>query len=263
MGICGSAFACDLSCVMPKAAAEFIPKEVEVSTEPLLGTGVTEIVFTDATSRQCSFGTCRDAGIDFNVPFPPMLGEAGRSFDVIIAHDAGAGSDSAAELSRAVELGYLSLVAGGPDPNGKFAPSSVRVFRSAVAGVPTIIYFLGLTERKTIEISQARSALRADAARLRNKVVDELIPVLLSELRFAQARLAGANPSREPTTPHPPVKVIRHTHPTPPDEPDESVAATLVGSLSNVIAESFHHEGSLEAQLSTAALAGLAKALDH
>lgn len=190
MAICGSAFACDVACALPESVSSVVSTRVTVTSDPLLGGGVTDVVFG---ADKKTFGVLRDAGIDFNIPLPPMLPEASRAFDIIVVHDGGAGSKNAHELQRAVDLGFIKLAPAPFTPETPFlADEKVRVFRGA-PGYPTVIYFLGLTERGTHQIALNQKALIADVKRCRENALHQLIPVLLSEIRIARAmKAAGA-----------------------------------------------------------------------
>lgn len=218
MAICGSAFACDVACALPSGVSALVQKHVNVTSEPILGGGITTVQYQQPGSSEAPvpFGRLRDAGIDFNVPLPPMLAEAGRSFDVIIVHDAGAGSKNAFELHRAIELGYLKLLPGSLSPLEPFAPGErVRVFRG-VGGFPTIIYFIGLTERGTHQVVQKQQQLLREVRALREDVLKQLLPVILSELRVAKARLVSgsfsAPPQPQSTAPTQQLAVVRTSH---------------------------------------------------
>lgn len=213
MAICGSAFACDVACALPSGVSSLVLKHVEISSEPILGGGVTDVVEVGPDGAlKAEFGICRDAGIDFNVPLPPMLSEAGRGFDIIIVHDAGAGSKCAFELHRAVELGYLQLMPGSLSPLDPFRPGEcVRLFRGA-GGFPSVIYFIGLTERGTHQIVHTASGLRKDVKRLRENVLKSLMPVLIGELRIAKARLDHGTLASVLPPPPPVLSVVRTTH---------------------------------------------------
>jgi hypothetical protein len=223
MAIAGSAFAFNLSIVAPKAvralnkisdalvsigdaipfvggggdddnerAVELAERVEQKATDPLLG-GVTKVVIKHKTavgatapidgSDEVFLGVLRDAGIDFNVPFPPLSPESGRDFDIIIAHDAGEKSENALELQRAVDLGYLKLA---PDQPGLLEPfpaeERVRVFRG-MPGYPTIIYFLGITDKPTTQIVQSAEDLESDLAEVRRRTVMYVQPLVLAELR--------------------------------------------------------------------------------
>ena len=209
MAIAGSAFAFNLAIVAPKSldfassltrfAAKFgedasaVKKEV---TAPLVG-GTTKVVLSPSTAKQTqqhsassnniaeTFGVLRDAGIDFNVPLPAMLPDASRSFDIIVVHDAGEERKGAFELQRAVELGYIKLAPGQPHPGEDFQPGErVRVWRG-MPGYPSIIYFLGITNRPTHELAQDKDALLSDLATVRQTAITQLQPAILRELTFA------------------------------------------------------------------------------
>jgi hypothetical protein len=184
MAICGSAFACDVACALPDSVSSAVSSRVTITSDPLLGGGVTDVVFD---SDHKKFGVLRDAGIDFNVPLPPMLPEACRAFDIIVVHDGGAGSKNAHELQRAVDLGYIKLAPAPFTPETPFFEGErVRVFRG-LPGYPTVIYFLGLTERGTHQIALGHKALIADVKKCRENALRQLIPVMLSEMRIVRA----------------------------------------------------------------------------
>ena len=190
MAICGSAFACDVACALPDSVSKAVSNRVSITSDPILGEGVTDVVFDDPTdgTKQKKFGVLRDAGIDFNVPLPPMLPEASRSFDIIVVHDGGAGSKNAHELQRAVDLGFIKLAPAPYTPEDLFREGEkVRVFRGA-PGYPTVIYFIGLTERGTHQIIHSQKGLIADVKRCRENALHQLIPVLLAEMRIAKAQ---------------------------------------------------------------------------
>ena len=183
MSVCGSAFACDATAVLPGSVSRGISDHYQLKSTPLLGRGTT--VLYGPNSEQ--FGVCRDAGIDFNVPFPPML--ARQCFDVCLVMDAGGGSTKAFELKRAVDLGYLTLTPDSPDPNVEFGSECVKVFRSTNG--TTIVYALGLTERGTHQIVQSPDDVIKDVNRARTRVQQRVIPVLLNEIKAAHARKMG------------------------------------------------------------------------
>lgn len=243
MAVCGSAFACDVACALPAGVSSLVQKHVNVSSEPILGGGITDIVemTTDAATQGIGapLGQCRDAGIDFNVPLPPLLPEAGRTFDIIIVHDAGAGSKNAFELQRAVDLGYLTLMPGGASPLEPYRPGEcVRVFRGS-QGYPTVIYFLGLTERGTHQIVQSANALRQDVRKLRENALRYLLPVILAELRVAKARIAHTAPPSAAELQRA-VSVVRSSQTRrailldPEDEDEEDEASTTVNNNSSL-----------------------------
>ena len=141
MVVCGSAFACDVVSVLPANAKKNAVEHVHLNSDPIIGDGTTDIV----TAANEEVGVCRDAGIDFNVPLPPMTAEAQREFYVILVMDAGAGSKNASELNRAVALGYLELTVcdAGKGPLDPYPIGEcVRVFRR-LKGAPTILLLLG------------------------------------------------------------------------------------------------------------------------
>ena len=157
-------------------------------TNPLIGRGTTLI----SSSRNSGppLGECRDAGIDFNIPLPPMLSEAGREFDIILVMDAGASSSNAHELQRAVDLGYLDPMTDF-DPEKPFKRGQfVRVFHSNHGG-PSVIYFLGLCERGTHQIICPVKRLLFDVSRLREKVQRQLIPAMVSEVKRFLSKKQG------------------------------------------------------------------------
>ena len=211
MAVCGSAFACDVGALLPKGVADTIRDNVRLKPSPIVGGGLTEIIYgRGGGGEQQRTCVCRDAGIDFNVPFPPMLSEAGREFDIIIAMDAGMDSYNAYELQRAVELGYLVLAAPTPTAPGPLEPfpanNRVRVYHSTNGG-PTIIYFLALTTRPTSKVIHKPDQITRDAAKVRQAVMEELMPLLLSELRLfysneatSAGALDGALTNTPPTT---------------------------------------------------------------
>ena len=192
MGVCGSAFACDLTAVVGPEIAEVINKRANLGSNPLLGRGVTHI----KTKDDKELGNCRDAGVDFNIPLPPMLTESHRDFDVVVVMDAGAASTNAYELKRAVDLGYIKLADDAPDPNEKYAEGQrVRVFRGA-PGYPSVVYFLGLTKRATSQIIYPDADICADLDQVRDNALKQLIPVLLEELSSAQLRINNAGDAK-------------------------------------------------------------------
>eukprot|EP00744_Colponema_vietnamica_P009835 GILI01013958.1.p1 GENE.GILI01013958.1~~GILI01013958.1.p1 ORF type:complete len:813 (+),score=151.61 GILI01013958.1:220-2439(+) len=113
--------------------------------------------------------------------------------------DAGADSNNAYELERACELGYLKLQ---PDCKPKeIFPEGVhtRVYRSLNGG-PTVIYFLGLTKRATSKVIYKSEQLLHDVAKVRHNVLEDLIPILLSELRLLNAdKMASAGGVMKPS----------------------------------------------------------------
>eukprot|EP00758_Cryptobia_borreli_P006888 Tbor_TRINITY_DN5218_c0_g1::TRINITY_DN5218_c0_g1_i1::g.16790::m.16790 len=187
MGICGSAFACDVGAVLPASASKTLSKHFNIGNDPIIGKGLSEVTLVDGKD----FGMCRDAGIDINIPLPPMLPEQLRSFDVIIVMDAGSSSKNAFELWKAVDLGYLQLLPNSTDPLENFDKvEKVRVFRG-VKGYPSIIYFLGLVDRPTSQIIYKKRELIEDIEKTRNDAMKQLIPMIITELRIAKANLDG------------------------------------------------------------------------
>lgn len=196
MGVCGSAFACDLTAVVGPEVAEVINRRADLGSNPLLGRGVTHIKTKDGKE----LGNCRDAGVDFNIPLPPMLLEAHRDFDVIVVMDAGANSTNAYELKRAVDLGYIKLAEDAPNPLEKFSDGErVRVYRGA-PGHPSIVYFLGLTKRATSQIIYPDADICADLDQVRDNALKQLVPIVCDELRAAQQRINGHGEGAKPTT---------------------------------------------------------------
>jgi hypothetical protein len=194
MGICGSAFACDMSCALPVGLQRTVTKNRELTSKPLIGRGTTTV---GSMAGHPPVGECRDAGIDFNIPLPAMVPESNRRFDIILVMDAGSGSKNAHELQRAVDLGYLEpMVTANPEknfPKGQF----VQVYKNNVGG-PTIIYFLGLCERGTHQIICDEKQVLFDVKKLRERVSKQLVPILLAEMRNTQRAKQRARQGIQP-----------------------------------------------------------------
>lgn len=193
MGICGSAFACDAASVLPYDVVDKMRPHVTMKSDPLLGTGVSHVSLANGTP----FGDLRDAGIDFNIPLPTLLATAGRQMDIIIVHDAGFPSGSAAELQRAIDLGYYRLASNSPSPKENFKKGErVRVYTGA-EGYPTVIYFLGNSRWPTHRIVHSADDVLRSATEIRKNVRTQLIPALMTCLRLVASRktIATVHPS--------------------------------------------------------------------
>lgn len=178
-------------------------------------------------SGEVFIGVLRDAGIDFNVPLPPLSPESGRAVDIIVVHDAGEGAANAHELQRAVDLGYLKLAPTAPSPLDPFPTSAsdgggrVRVFRGA-PGYPTVIYFLGVTDAPTTEIVVTPEALLAQLADVRTRTVQHLQPLLLAELQRCVGGGKHAKASRKSSQVPQPDTAAAGAAPRPPAGGDDA-----------------------------------------
>lgn len=84
----------------------------ETEANVLLNNALSETYVCDAQANagEVLFGRLRDAGFDFNVPFPLVLKKSlGRMLDIVIAIDAGHEATGAAELALAVQYGYIEI----------------------------------------------------------------------------------------------------------------------------------------------------------
>lgn len=189
MAACGSAIAFETKSIAASIASPLL-KLAFSAASTLVQTHLLKVeketpIF-DGTLTGISYGshpkaivnTCRDAGIDINVPFPSVFNQSsGRKFDIVVVMDAGAGSIGAGELKAAIERGYVTLqgeldpvtgtitkVANGM-PSTDFGRERCKVYQ-AVDGT-IIIYFLGLTQRPTSTVILDKKDLLKDVESLR------------------------------------------------------------------------------------------------
>lgn len=88
--------------------------------------------------------TLRDAGIDVNVPFPALVGNAKRRVNVLLVLDASGNAEGNEELARAVRRGYVQVREEDMKRLGMpFAITEVaRVFWPPVPDQPVIVYMV-------------------------------------------------------------------------------------------------------------------------
>ncbi|CUG86623.1 Hypothetical protein, putative [Bodo saltans] len=208
MGVCGSAFAFDaqqLLNALPSGLAR-VAKLLGVDddesdvvikktlTETHIGLPKQSATGTVAPKGHSApelddvlFGHLRDAGLDFNIPFPLVLKQSsGRSLDIVIALDAGFQAKGATELATAVDNGYIEIenetVASlKQDFEGG---ERVRIFsppKDPTTGFykgPIIIYVVALNCTKSWKITYTRDEVNACTSLVRNIVHASLIPKL-------------------------------------------------------------------------------------
>ncbi|CUF95622.1 Hypothetical protein, putative [Bodo saltans] len=131
------------------------------------------------------FGQLRDAGLDFNVPFPLMLKQSsGRVLDIVIAIDAGYASTGAGTLAAAVKYGYVEIEGSHEESFGKpFQPvgDRVRVFFPPVDHVtgerkgPIIVYVVVLNSTVTSKIVFTREEVIACTSLVRQTIRDQAV----------------------------------------------------------------------------------------
>ncbi len=119
----------------------------------------------------------RDAGIDVNVPFAPLIRQG---VDVMIVLDASGRARGPKELRLAVERGYVRVRDQDQDLlTGNFAPDEiVRVFWPASKQDPAIIYIMAATEESTFNFSYTNNMWAGYADLVKRLVVGAKLKIL-------------------------------------------------------------------------------------
>ncbi|KAH3756603.1 hypothetical protein Pelo_11631 [Pelomyxa schiedti] len=206
MAVCGSAFAFDwrthvlptVQNMFPHVVQRMMPNEAWLdSTKPAI-----ESFLGGATSTDPDVGNMRDAGIDFNVPFPAFVG---RGVDVVIVMDASGGASGCEELRNAVDRGYVSVrEADKILLSTKFdIKESVRVFFPGKQGDPVIIYFMGNTTINTACFEYDEARLRGVTETIRDTVKKEVETIRWAihsrkKVKLPVLSFQPANPSATP-----------------------------------------------------------------
>jgi hypothetical protein len=148
-------------------------------------------------AMEVEFGSLRDAGLDFNIPFPLLLEpSSGRKLDIVLAFDAGFGAEGATELARAVELGYIEIAneTVASLKNDFPVGDRVRIFypplvdNSPNASTqqrkgPIIVYVLLLNRTKSWQIAYSREEVQSCASFVRRILGGQVIPELFQCLQ--------------------------------------------------------------------------------
>jgi hypothetical protein len=208
MAVCGSAFAAD--------------GEQVIESQPWLGkvakffgihTDESDVIFKKAMTKtyvslpkrgqgahtpvpdmeKVLFGQLRDAGLDFNIPFPLMFKQSsGRTLDIVVAVDAGYAATGAKQLALAVEYGYIEIEgATVASLKAPFQPigDRVRVFYPPIdkstgeRSGPIIVYVVVLNSTTTSKIVFSREEVIACTSFVRQTVRDQLVPEVVRCIR--------------------------------------------------------------------------------
>lgn len=195
MAVCGSAFAVDAEQVATekpwlKQIASFLgggQDEGDVILTKAMTKTYVSLPKTNAPQEleKVLFGQLRDAGLDFNVPFPLMLKQSsGRVLDIVIAIDAGYASTGAGTLAAAVKYGYVEIEGSHEESFGKaFQPvgDRVRVFFPPIDHVtgerkgPIIVYVVVLNSTVTSKIVFTREEVIACTSLVRQTIRDQAV----------------------------------------------------------------------------------------
>lgn len=184
MAICGSAFATDWA-----AAVRALSLPLRIITKPIAAFKCNELrpVLGTGTTNIAGLGKLRDGGISINVPYPALLPMSScREIDIVVVMDATEGCEGALSIKDAVKQGYYKIdpkdVAEGSEWLSFCEKRRVHVFHPREGSFgPVIVFFLGMTNRDTLDIVWTQEQLLADCARIRNWVASEVVPA------FAQA----------------------------------------------------------------------------
>eukprot|EP01105_Mastigella_eilhardi_P008096 TRINITY_DN1993_c0_g1_i7.p1 TRINITY_DN1993_c0_g1~~TRINITY_DN1993_c0_g1_i7.p1 ORF type:complete len:1248 (+),score=271.39 TRINITY_DN1993_c0_g1_i7:253-3996(+) len=179
MAVCGSAFAADwkeyglpaIQAFMPHfLQRHLVPDDAFFNDRKPIVEGLLGVA--GATGNDPDLGNLRDAGIDFNVPFPAFKN---RKVDVLIVIDASGGATNCEQLRIAIEKGHANVRdADRPLLTMPFrGDESLRVFKPAKEGDPVILYFLGNAAIRTTKFAYEKLQIDGLTCAVRQAIEQE------------------------------------------------------------------------------------------
>jgi hypothetical protein len=206
MSICGSAFAADIECLDAAGVNSFVTKAIELNLKIQGGLRIRNQVARSAIAELLPFARdfywtakrfdgaegplcLRDAGIDVNVPFVPLLR---RGVDILLVLDAGEGAEGSEELATAEKRGYVQIRPEQADLLKKpFENENLRVFWPPDdSNQPVIVYMLGHTSTETSNFEYSPKKINAVVTGVARKV-RESREEILATIEWAIERLQG------------------------------------------------------------------------
>ncbi len=191
LGLCGSAYACNAGDIIKLLQTSLLgifsqdKGSFQRHGDYERGTFLNEIVNTLKSSRFCPAQipnftasdpdvlTLQDAGIDFNLPLPPLLT---RNIPFIFVCDAS--GDAGTRSRRFPELHKAAAYAnqhGLPFPslqNPRVVNDHLLVFESTEPNTPTIFYFHNIVEMGTFEFNYSEEEFESLCEYMRMAVID-------------------------------------------------------------------------------------------